>query len=359
MKENKGSLFFTNNVEDALGELIAGISPNGIFILCDTNTNDSVIPRLQSLCPALSDAPVFIVSAGDTSKNIETATDIWCRLIDGGATRHSLLVNVGGGMITDLGGFVAATYKRGMHCVNVPTSLLGAVDASVGGKTAINFNGLKNIIGVFSDPDASVISTTFFGTLPDHEILSGYAEMIKHTLLSGPKDFADIIGYDINEGSEDPDGLLDLLRKSVSVKAHIVTEDPHEHGLRKALNLGHTVAHAFESLAFSRKSPVSHGYAVAWGLVVEGVLSHTVCGLDSTVLHTLATYVREHYGTFNITCDDYPALIASMRQDKKNVSADDINFTLLRAPGDPVLDVTATPAQIETALDIYRDLFSI
>lgn len=359
MKDNKGSLIFTNHIEEAISDVIDGIRPKGIFILCDTNTGSLVVPRLRSMCPALSDAPVITVSAGDTAKNIRSASEIWERLIDGGATRHSLLINAGGGMITDLGGFVAAAYKRGMHCVNVPTTLLAAVDASVGGKTAVNFNGLKNIIGVFSNPDASIISTTFFTTLPDHEILSGYAEMIKHALLSGPKDFADIIGYDITEGRNDPEGLLDLLRRSVSVKAEIVTKDPHEHGLRKALNLGHTVAHAFESLAFSRKAPVSHGYAVAWGLVVEGVLSHTLCGLDSTVLHTLAAYVREHYGAFHITCDDYPSLIASMRQDKKNISSDHINFTLLRSPGEPVLDVTATPDRIETALDIYRDLFSV
>ena len=184
----KEKLLFTNLVEDALDKVVADINPAGVFVMADTNTARVALPRLLQLCDSLQEAKVITVDAGDEAKNIEAATRAWEALIDGGATRKSLLVNVGGGVVTDLGGFVAATFKRGMPCVNVPTTLLGAVDASVGGKTGINLDGYKNLVGVFSEPVATIISTTFFNTLEPQEMLSGYAEMIKHALLSGPHD---------------------------------------------------------------------------------------------------------------------------------------------------------------------------
>ena len=183
--------------------------------------------------------------------------------------------------------------------------------------------------------------------------------MIKHALLSGPQDLSLVLRYDLTAPDYDPDELLELLRKSVGVKADIVAKDPHEKGLRKALNLGHTIGHAFESLAIARKSPIPHGYAVAAGLVAETVLSSMMEGFDSQLLHTLAQYIHNLYPPFDFTCDDYPTLLRYMAQDKKNDKPDQINFTLLRAPGDPVINVTATPAQITAALDVYRDLMGL
>ena len=254
-----------------------------------------------------------------------------------------------------MGGFAAATFKRGIRFINVPTTLLSAVDAAVGGKTGINFEGYKNEIGAFAPADAVVISTATFATLPTEELLSGYAEMLKHGLLSSAQDYNELLNFDIVNA--DLDRLLPLLEKSVRVKERIVEEDPREQGIRRALNLGHTAGHAFESLALEREAPVPHGYAVAWGMLVEMILSHLIEQFPSEELYRYATYLKEHgYGTPAITCDDYPRLLALMSHDKKNDTPDHINFTLLSHPGTPLIDRTADNTLITESLDIFRDL---
>ncbi|MDE6134729.1 MAG: 3-dehydroquinate synthase, partial [Muribaculaceae bacterium] len=234
-----------------------------------------------------------------------------------------------------------------------------AVDAATGGKTGINFDGLKNQIGAFAEPEAAVISTIFFNTLPGQQILSGYAEMLKHGLLDDAATLGRLLAFTPTYPLTDTGGLMPLLKDSVMVKANIVSQDLTESGLRKALNLGHTAGHAFETFALRRHNHIAHGYAVAWGLVTELVLSHMLQGFPSAQVHSFASYVKENYGAFPITCDDYPELVAAMRQDKKNASPDSINFTLLRDVGDPVLDVVASPEQITAALDLYRDLMGL
>lgn len=355
----RNNIIFSNDVAGALTNVLNQTGCTSVFTLADSNTAQLVLPQLQSACPALAGARHIVIPHGDDAKTVATAAQVWERLLDGGATRNSLLVNVGGGMVTDLGGFAAATYKRGMRCINVPTTLLGAVDAAVGGKTAVNFMALKNIIGVFRQPEAVIISTVFFDTLSHTELMSGYAEMLKHGLLSGADTLAALLDYRPSVPVTDHVRMLRLLADSVSVKARIVEQDPEEHGLRKALNAGHTIGHAFETLALRRGRPVPHGYAVAHGLVAETVLSHLHCGFPSALLHTLADYVSQNYGTMPITCDVYPDLLAFMRQDKKNASADAINFTLFTAPGKPVTDETMNIKEITVALDIYRDLLHI
>lgn len=352
-------LIFDNQVETALESVISEMAPNRVIVLTDTNAQHFVLPVLQSTSPIIGSADTIIMDSGDINKTVETATKVWNKLMQLGASRQSVLINLGGGVVTDLGGFVAATYKRGIRFINMPTTLLGAVDAAVGGKTGVNLGALKNQVGVFSEADAVIISTTYFTTLTEQEMLSGYAEMIKHAMLSGPEALARVMKFNVGTPGNDPEGLLQLLRESVQVKADIVAQDPREDGLRKALNFGHTVGHAFESMALSRKSPIPHGYAVAAGMVAETVLSHMLQGFDSNTLHTLATYVRNHYTPYYITCKDYDQLIDYMRQDKKNADPEHINFTLLRAPGDPVINCTATPDEVKTALDIYRDLLGM
>ena len=353
-------LIFTNSPGEAIDRLVDDIKPNAIFVIVDTNTGNEVLPLLSSMSSAVSSAKVITCSAGDVNKGLEALSTIWHQLNTSGATRSSMVINVGGGMITDMGGFAAATFKRGVHFINAPTTLLAAVDASAGGKTGINFNGCKNEIGAFAEADAVVISTIFFNTLPVQELLSGYAEMIKHSLIEGRKEFDALLDFDIREGLQDHDRLLSLIRTSVGVKERIVTEDPHEHGIRRALNLGHTVGHAFESFAMNcRHSPVPHGYAVAWGIVVELVMSTMLQGFPSDVLHRYASYVRSVYGAFDITCDDYPLLLALMAHDKKNSSPEHINFTLLTNVGEVRIDCEVDTDNIKAALDIYRDLMGI
>ena len=355
----KQKLIFTNLVGEALDGLVAEAGNPQTVIVADTNTAQFVLPLLVNESKVAAAAQVITVKSGDANKNLEELTGLWKKLSDMESTRSTLVVNLGGGVVSDMGGFAAATFKRGMKCINIPTTLLAAVDASVGGKTGINFNGLKNQIGTFTEPEAAIISTIYFNTLPEQQILSGYAEMLKHGLLENPEVLGKLLALSPVYPMLDATRLLPLIEESVLVKSRIVEKDITEAGIRKALNLGHTVGHAFEAYSYKQQSPIPHGYAVAWGLVVELVLSHMLLDFPSDELHRFAAHVLENYGAHQITCDDYPALIADMRQDKKNASPDEINFTLLAAVGEPRINVTATPEQIGAALDIYRDLMHI
>ena len=294
-----------------------------IFILTDEKTAVACLPVIQCY-RSLRNARSITVKQGDTHKDIEALADIWQFLSQNGATRHSLLINLGGGMITDLGGFAAATFKRGIDFINIPTTLLAMVDASVGGKTGINFCGLKNEIGAFCDARYVLLNTAFLKTLDQENLRSGYAEMLKHGLIS------------------------------VAVKRDIVEQDPHEHGIRKALNLGHTIGHAFESFAMKKGSPILHGYAVAYGIVCELYLSAVKTAFPTEKMRQTVAFIRENYGQMDITCDDYPELLALMRHDKKN-TAGTINFTLLADIGDIRINQTATEEEIKEALDFYRE----
>lgn len=252
-------------------------------------------------------------------------------------------------MVTDLGGFAASTFKRGIDFINIPTTLLAMVDASVGGKTGINFGGLKNEIGVFNDSKFVILDTHFLKTLDRENILSGYAEMLKHGLISDEKMWAELIGF-----MDDISTLNQLLADSVKVKERIVEEDPKEHGIRKALNVGHTVGHAFESFAMKKGKPILHGYAVAYGMIAELYLSAVKCGFPQDKLRQTVNFIREQYGQMLITCDDYPELLELMTHDKKNTSGQ-INFTLLGGIGDIRINQTATVEDIKEALDFYRE----
>lgn len=350
-------LIFTNEVAQAIDNLAKAIASPNVFVLVDVNTELLVLPELKCASKTIANATIITIKAGDINKNLDSLAYIWKQLCDNGATRKSLLINLGGGVVTDIGAFAGATFKRGIRFINVPTTLLAAVDAAVGGKTGINFNGFKNEIGAFREADAVIISTTFFRTLLREELLSGYAEMIKHGLISDKACYNRLLSFDISS-HDNHNHLLQLLEESVKVKRHIVEEDPTEKGIRRALNLGHTAGHAFESLALRKKSPIPHGYAVAWGLIVELILSHLQLKFPSDELHRLARYISEHYGIIDITCDDYPELLNLMHHDKKNDSTE-INFTLLDDIGNVHIDCTASETEISTALDIFRDLLGI
>lgn len=313
-------LIFTDSPALELDRVVGDIDPTGrIFILTDDHTASLVLPRLSEESYIARQAQVITIPSGDVNKSLDSLAHIWDCLVDGGATRKSLMINLGGGMVTDIGGFAASTFKRGIRFVNMPTTLLAAVDASVGGKTGINFHGLKNEIGVFSQADAVIISTTYFDTLPVEELLSGYGEMLKHGLLESLDSFNKLMAYDVT--ARDMKALLPILEENVDVKRRVVEEDPTERGLRKALNLGHTPAHAFESWAMHRQQPIPHGYAVAFGLLVDLILSHMLYGFDSAVLQQYAATLRELYGTLPITCNDYDALIDYMHHARKTSQA--------------------------------------
>ena len=250
-----------------------------------------------------------------------------------------------------MGGFAAATFKRGINFINIPTTLLSMVDASVGGKTGINFGGLKNEIGVFCDSKFVILDTEFLRTLDAENICSGYAEMLKHGLISDEKMWAELVGFDL--AHPDLQQLQRMVGDSVAVKERIVKQDPHEHGIRKALNLGHTFGHAFESWALKRK-PVLHGYAVAFGLIPELYLSVVKTGFPTEKMRQTVNFIKENYGSLPITCDDYDELIELMRHDKKNQDGI-INFTLLGGIGDIRINQSATIDEIKEAFDFFRE----
>ena len=344
-------IILSQDLEKELTEIVAQCSPDRIFVLADTTTERLCAPRLRDI-EAISDAPHIIIGATDTYKNLDTLSQVWTALGEGGASRHSLLINLGGGMVTDLGGFAASTFKRGITYVNIPTTLLSMVDASVGGKTGINFNGLKNEIGVFNSAHTVILDTEFLRTLDHENVCSGYAEMLKHGLISNRKNWAELLNFDLDE--VDYKHLQDMVATSVAIKERVVTEDPLEKGIRKALNLGHTVGHAFESLALRTNRPVLHGYAVAWGLICELYLSAVKTGFPHDVLYQAVRFIRENYGRFDIDCKQYPEIIELMTHDKKN-TAGIINFTLLGDIGDIRINQTADRKEIEEALDFFRE----
>lgn len=324
-----------------------------LFVLTDENTVKLCWPLLSGFA-CLQGAKVIVIGASDDNKTVESLCHVWDELQQSSATRHSLLVNLGGGMVTDLGGFAASTYQRGIQYINIPTTLLAMVDASVGGKTGINYGGLKNQVGVFNLASSVILNTCFLKTLDVPNIASGYAEMLKHGLISCDENWAELLNVDIATPQLDLDRMREMVACSVAIKERVVEEDPTEKGLRKVLNLGHTVGHAIESLAMEQQRTILHGYAVAWGLVCELYMSVTLCGFPQQKMRQTVQFIHQTYGRFDFDCKDYNRLYELMRHDKKNVG-DDINFALLGDIGDVRLDQKASQELVFEALDFLRE----
>ncbi len=347
----KQDVIIADNLERCLAEAVGKVEHDRLFVLTDTTTKQLCWPVVQNYA-VMKDAIMITIQPTDEAKTLETLATVWTSLQKGGATRHSLMINLGGGMVTDLGGFAASTFKRGMAYINIPTTLLSQVDASIGGKTGINFGGLKNEIGVFNCANSVILSSTFLRTLDTENMLSGYAEMLKHGLLSSKENWAELLTFDIT--TPDYATLQNLVAKSVAIKEQIVKEDPTEKGIRKALNLGHTAGHAIESLALKEGRTILHGYAVAWGLLMELYLSARKCGFPAKEMHQMEAYIKEHYGKFLYDCKHYETLYNFMSHDKKNQGGN-INFTLLGGIGDIRINQTASQDEIEEMLDYYRE----
>ena len=343
-------VIISTHLENELVSALSECEHDKLFVLTDTTTQEMCLPVLQKFY-CMKEAKVITIPASDSHKDIESLMMVWKGLQEGGASRHSCMINLGGGMVTDLGGFAASTFKRGINFINIPTTLLAMVDASVGGKTGINFGGLKNEVGVFNDSKFVILDTEFLKTLHAKNICSGYAEMLKHGLISTEAMWEELVSFDL--ATPDLKQLQRMVGDSVKVKERIVEQDPHEKGIRKALNLGHTFGHAFESWALKRK-PILHGYAVAFGLIPELYLSVAKTGFPTEKMRQTVNFIKENYGTLNITCDDYDELIELMHHDKKNQNGI-INFTMLGAIGDIRINQTATTEEIKEALDFFRE----
>lgn len=350
-------ILFTYDAGEALRKVLESETYEGLFILYPEHTAELLLHTLNA--PTLTVQAVRVpLPEGEHNKSIETATGIWHTLLKNGAKRNSIIVNIGGGMTTDIGGFAASCYMRGIRYINIPTTLLASVDAAYGGKTGINLTDVKNVVGTFHKPLSTIISPRFLKTLPKHELLSGWAEMMKHALLHSQEAITRYFQIDPTELTEAE--WLSLIEQSVSVKRDIVRKDPLEKGVRRMLNLGHTAGHAIESLILSRKEEsITHGHAVAIGLVTALVISSLHYNFDSNLLHQFASKIRTLYPPVAIKCSDYDTLLAAMHHDKKNCNSEHVSFSLLAAPGNPAPPTLVSDPEICSALDITRDLLGI
>jgi 3-dehydroquinate synthase len=343
----KSEIIFADAPEAAVSHILTRYAPGKIFVVTEHNVHQLWFKDTGFF----GQYPLVVLPSNEENKKIGTVAKVWEFLSQNGADRKSLLVSVGGGMLTDLCGFAASTFKRGIDFLNIPTTLLSQVDASVGGKTGINFNGLKNEIGTFYEPEAVVISTGFLRTLDKPNLCSGFAEMIKHGLIFSPDHLAELMP--LNPETPDYDAYRDYIRHSVEIKDYFVLHDPKEKNIRKALNFGHTVGHALESLAMEQHRPVLHGYAVAWGMVAELYLSHVVSGFSEKRMLELSRWLIGLYGRFDFSSADYDRLFTLMQHDKKN-EANRIHFTLLADVGRFVIDQHADPKTVYEALDFLN-----
>lgn len=351
-----GNVIAATDISAALGTAVASLAPSSLFLLTDTNVERLVLPLVSDFTARFK-PEIIVVEAGEESKSVESLCHIWGRLSNAGASRSSLLVNLGGGMITDLGGFAAACFKRGIRFINVPTTVLGAVDAAVGGKTGIDFHGFKNEIGAFANSENVIVSSSPLATLPRIEVMSGYAEMVKTAAITSADDYALLLEAEKVTG--DAELMQEMMRRVIVRKVEVTEADPKEKGLRRILNFGHTMGHAFETLALEKGRPVPHGVAVAHGILPALILSHLLLRLPSAEIYRYAAFLKEFYAPLPLGCDDYAHVFELMGHDKKNREAGKPLFCLLKEIGKPVFDQEVSRQDVEASVDIYRDLMGI
>lgn len=320
------TIYFETQLAE-LAKIIESGKYSKVFVFADSNTSEACLPLFREMLDDFNGFDLIETDPGEENKNIDFCIGIWKTLLDFGADRKCLMINLGGGVITDMGGFVASTYKRGIDFINIPTTLLSQVDASVGGKTGIDVDNVKNMVGTFTLPQAVFIETAFLKTLSGRELLSGFAEMIKHGL---------IVDRDYYDELKKCDYLqigAPAIYRSVEIKNDVVTEDPHEKGLRKILNFGHTIGHAVETYALiNDEVPLTHGEAIAIGMICEAFLSQKNNTLSKDDLNDISTYISTLYPSYQIKEESISQLMDFMQSDKKNENGQ-IMFSLLSAIG--------------------------
>jgi len=325
------------------------------FILVDENTIKHCLPELIAQVKMLQSAEIIEVESGEQNKNIEVCIELWKTLGEYAANRKSVFINLGGGVIGDMGGFVASTFKRGIEFINIPTTLLAQVDASVGGKTGIDLNNLKNEIGVFNNPSLVIIYPNFLRSLNKKEYLSGFAEIIKHALIADKNHWKDIV----KTGLSDEETIAKLVIKSIRIKNETVKKDPQEKGLRKTLNFGHTIGHALESYFLEKgETTLLHGEAVAAGMICESFLSYRKNKLTHSELDEIISFITSLYKQIPFKKEDEVRLIELMQHDKKNDNGN-INFTLLSEIGCAEINKTSTIELIKASFNYYREQYKL
>ncbi|MGY8914024.1 MAG: 3-dehydroquinate synthase [Flavobacteriales bacterium] len=344
------AVHFNEKAFKALNKHLKDTNYSKIFILVDENTHNLCLPQFMAGIEGDYDYEIIEIEAGEIHKNLETCTQVWEAMSELDADRKSLMINLGGGVITDMGGFIASCFKRGIHFINVPTTLLSMVDASVGGKTGIDLGALKNQIGVISQPQMVLVVSEFLNTLEERQLQSGFAEMLKHGLIKEKKYWEEL------KLLSNFDAMDEFIYHSVLIKNEVVLQDPTEQNIRKILNFGHTLGHAIESyfLESPAHETLLHGEAIAVGMILEAFLSKELTGLSLKELEDIKTTFRKRYKIIAFTEKDIQAILGLMKFDKKN-SHGNINFVLLNSIGNPTIDIKIPNNLYIKAFDYYKD----
>lgn len=342
------TVIFSSDIRTTLAEVLRTRHFSKLVVLTDANTQQFCLPLVQEVVPA--DTVFLTVPAGEKHKTLETCSIIWTQMTEAVLDRQALVINLGGGVIGDMGGFCASIYKRGIPFITIPTTLLSQVDASVGGKLGIDFMGYKNHLGVFQLPEAVLIAPEFLATLPQRELRSGYAEVIKHGLIRDATYFRALPST--NWQKQD---WARIIRHSVEIKKAVVVVDPRESGLRKILNFGHTIGHAIESFYLTRSQPLLHGEAIAIGMIAEGFLSFEKIGFSFEELNEMSTMLLTIFGKVELDPNDCDRLVELCAQDKKNEGSTQL-FTLLPKIGDCNYNIAVTREEIKHAILYYQQL---
>ncbi len=334
-----------------LNEFLTVLNPTQLLILVDENTHEHCLPTLLGNLDTEIPFEIIEIEAGEEMKTLETASQLWEILSEFQTDRKALMINLGGGVITDLGGFIASTYKRGINFINIPTTLLGMCDASIGGKTGIDHQFLKNIIGTFAQPEEIFVYPEFLNTLPFEELRSGFAEMLKHGLITDEKHWNDLI----SSKELTPENIFPFIETTMNIKQNVVEQDFTEQNIRKTLNFGHTVGHAIESLFLLKEKPIMHGEAVALGMICETRISYLQALISENVAEEVVFHIQKFFPVIDISAFSTEEILNLMKNDKKN-SFGNINFSLLTAIGKSIFDCSIDSNIIKESLKYYQKL---
>lgn len=350
--KQRGSVYGDKMAWESLAEEIETVQPSKVFVLTDTNTNSYCLAYFLQKRSKTIEPEILTISEGELHKTITTCVTLWETLSVKNADRKTLLINLGGGVVTDLGGFVASTYKRGIEFINIPTSLLAMVDASVGGKNGVDLGVIKNQVGVIRNPKCVIIDTHFLTTLPEKQLISGFAEMLKHGLISSEEYWKRTTLFNPKHTSETDQLIWD----SVLIKNKVVTEDPTEQGLRKTLNYGHTLGHAIESYCLEQlsKKTLLHGEAIAIGLILATYLSTELLAFPKQKLDNITTTILQHFPKVSFTQNDIEEIIKLLVYDKKN-SDGKVLFVLLHDIGTFKINCEVPNKLIYSAFEYYKN----
>jgi 3-dehydroquinate synthase len=335
-----------NEIQKILTEEVSRHSAT--FILCDNNSNEQCVRFMLETIPALNEVPIIEIPEGEESKSLEIVAQLYEELLQHNADRQSLLLNVGGGVISDIGGFVASTYKRGIDFINIPTTVMAQVDAAMGGKCGIDLIDVKNAVGLFSWPLSVLVFTGFLDTLPEKELKSGFAEMLKHALIADAAYWEALSHVNPNEASH----IAVFVKRSNEIKSEITNEDPNERSVRKKLNYGHTIGHAIESFFLKKADPITHGNAVGWGMVLENRIAVKLDMLSASLAHTIEKRILDIFGPLpSFSKEELEQIFQFMLNDKKNKNGV-FHFSL-------ITDIGQCSFQVEVSDEIVREVISL